>query len=111
MSKNKDYWKDSLNEILPDLNIFVTDEQLNDLAVNMATCAEMQYEYDSYSRGGFDAGPSSEQIEIKKLKDELYKERNKRTCNSCAGNGRIISYFGSFQSDSECISCRGEGRK
>jgi len=48
--------------------------------------------------------------EIKRLESELRKEREKISCPECKGSGRIITYGGTFQSNSHCWKCHGDGK-
>jgi DnaJ-class molecular chaperone len=54
-------------------------------------------------------------MELKKahmagIKKQLKIEREKVTCNACRGSGWIISACGTFESQSQCHKCRGEGK-
>ncbi len=54
--------------------------------------------------------PDPRNEEIKNLRKNLEREKNKVHCETCNGAGRVTSYGPSHSSDSECWKCRGEGR-
>lgn len=49
---NIDYWKDSLCDILDELDISVTSEQLNTLAISIAGCADCASDMEFDMSGG-----------------------------------------------------------
>ena len=99
-----DYWKDCIKESFEDAKIEATQEQINIVS------SWVEGAHENYSMAnGYDFIPSPVNTEIEKLKKELKREREKTICRECNGSGRIITYGGTFQSDSQCYKCNGSG--
>lgn len=100
-----EYWKECISYALDDAGITATDEQI----AIMATVVEGSHE--NYGMAfGHDCIPNPLAAENTDLKKKLKEEQEKILCEVCSGKGRLISYGGSFQSESQCWKCRGEGR-
>jgi len=100
-AKNK-YWQECLASSFEENGIIATKEQLISIAKDVQIWAE-NIDTAFYT-------PENPLIsEVKTLKDELRKERNKVVCRECAGRGRIISYGPSYSSESDCGKCHGKG--
>lgn len=98
-----DYWKECVECAFDESGIVATEEQI--LSVSRAVSAG----FDGYTMA-YPVPHSNAPSEIATLKEELDKERSKKHCRTCDGSGRIISYFGTFQSNSQCDDCHGEGK-
>jgi DnaJ-class molecular chaperone len=102
---NRDeYWLECIQEAASDAGVALTKEQAETMAgwvqgasenIGMAfyTPSETQYDRD-----------------LKQAKDELRRERAKVHCRECNGKGRIVSFGGTFEFNSQCWKCNGEGR-
>lgn len=100
-----DYWKDCIEESFEDAGIEATQDQIN------TVISWVEGAYENYGMAtGRDCIPNSMVSENEDLRKALKKEREKIICAECNGKGRIITYGGTFQSDSECYKCRGEGK-
>ena len=104
------YWKIFVEEVLPDeFGIICPADKVNDMAEALYSHARMEGE----ATGQYvfsDNLRASQERESQKLKDELRIEREKVTCRSCNGTGRITTYGGTFMSRSPCYECQGDGR-
>ncbi len=99
-----DYWEECIKESFEDANIKATQEQINIVS------GWVEGAYENYNTAnGYDCIPNPVNTEIEKLKKELKREREKTICRECNGRGRIITYGGTFQSDSQCSKCNGSG--
>lgn len=100
-----DYWEECIAGAFEEAEISVTKKQV-DIVMSWVESA-----YENYGMAfGHDCIPGPVELENKELKKELKKEREKETCDECKGVGYTTSYGGTFQSTSQCIKCRGEGR-
>ena len=104
-----DYWQECIEIAFKDAGITATAEQIETVVGAVAGGHE------NYSMAfGYDVASSNlraaQEDEAEKLRKELIFEREKVACPKCAGRGRVISRFGTMQSDSECSKCRGDGK-
>ena len=100
--KNK-YWEECLASSFDEHGIIVTTEQLK------AVASDIQIGHENIGLAFY--VPENPMIsEVARLNTELKDEREKVICRECSGYGRIITYWGTRQSNSECRKCAGEGR-
>ncbi len=98
-----DYWREAVAQSLEEHGVAATDEQIVSIASDMEGASDCRY------MGGPDT-PHPAIGEAERLKRELKTEREKVQCRACGGSGRISTRGGTFESNSECWKCRGEGR-
>ena len=100
-----DYWVECITEALDEVGIVATQEQI----ITVAGIVEGSHE--NYGMAfGHDCIPNPLRTENERLKKDLKDEQEKVICKECKGKGYTVSYGGSFQSESQCYKCRGEGR-
>ena len=100
-----DYWEECIRESFEDAGIKATDDQI-DTVVGWVDGA-----HENYSMAhGHDCIESPYKAEAEHLKRELKKEQDKVVCEECKGKGHIVTYGGTFQSESTCFHCQGEGK-
>ncbi len=99
----RDYWTECIETAFEENGITATPEQIDAVAGDVEVC------HDNYGMAFYTPSGDGRDTEIKQLKAELEKERNKRICPECKGRGRIISQGPCHSSDSECYECRGDG--
>ena len=100
-----DYWKVCIYEAFEDAEIEATDDQKD----TIISWVEGAYENFSLATG-LEAIPSPLETELLEIKAELKKEQSKVQCSTCNGNGWLRSQGPCHSSESECYTCRGEGR-
>jgi hypothetical protein len=100
------YWEECILEAFEDAGISATDEQIN-IVVEWISGAHENYGM----AHGYDAIPNPLITEIKNLKNELKKEKNKTICKECNGKGSVISHGPYHYSESNCHYCNGTGFK
>ena len=100
----RDYWTESIETSFEEHGVTATPEQIEAVAGDVEGC------HDNYGLAFYTPSGDHRDTEIKQLRDELEKERNKRICSECKGRGRIVTQGPYHSSDSECSECRGEGR-
>jgi hypothetical protein len=98
------YWRECLTESFEINGIKATPEQIKAVADDVRISHQNYSMYD-----GSDCIPHPAYIENERLKTELKAEKEKVVCALCHGKGRLISYGGTYQSDSQCYGCNGEG--
>ncbi|MDP1772758.1 MAG: hypothetical protein Q8L15_10780 [Methylobacter sp.] len=100
-----DYWKECISEAFDDAGITATDEQIG-IVASWAQGARENYGM----AHGHDCIPNPVREENEKLKRQLEKERQKKTCPVCDGKGRITTQGPHHSGNSGCWGCGGEGR-
>lgn len=96
------YWKEVVPEIVAEIGITLSDEQMQQLIEGIEGCAENQWMWFGQPASRVDYKTE----EIKKLKDELEREQSKIVCNVCEGSGQERYIFGY----SSCVKCGGSGK-
>lgn len=100
-----DYWKECIEEAIDDSGICATSEQIKTLI------EWVEGAYENYGLAtGQDFIPNPCVNEIKQLKQDLEKEKNKVICEYCNGSGQIVSHGPYHSSYSTCSKCNGNGR-
>jgi len=100
-----DYWEECIANALEETGLSATSEQIKSIA------CDVRIGHENYGMAhGHDCIPNPLQEENSKLSRALKIEREKIQCPRCKGSGRIISYGGTFESNSQCIKCSGEGK-
>lgn len=100
------YWKEAFIAALEEIEATIPDDEKLELATKVLEGA-----HDSYGMvHGHDCIPNPLESENDALRKELKKERSKEHCRECDGTGRIITYGGTMQCDTQCWKCRGEGK-
>jgi len=97
------YWEECISDAMQDAGISATLEQIKQVAESVEGA------HDNYSM----AYPTPENPlgpENKRLKEALQKEKEKRGCPECGGNGVLTEYWMDRSSTSQCSKCRGEGK-
>ena len=100
-----EYWKECISEALDEAGVIATTEQITTIA------SIVEGSHENYGMAfGHDCIPNPLRSENEKLKKKLRDEQDKILCEVCNGKGKLISYGGTFQAESQCWKCRGEGR-
>jgi DnaJ-class molecular chaperone len=102
------YWLEALESSLDENGCFsaLTKEQREAVAKDMNIAHEMHSE----ATGEINI-PNPAHAEIKRLSDEVKRERDKVHCVECNGRGSITESCGtSHYAVSQCWRCHGEGR-
>lgn len=73
-----DYWRITIEEILGEAKVEATEEQINQIAENVASAASVSTDY---------SAPVSGTDTEKELRSELEKHKNKTVCPKCNGKG------------------------
>jgi DnaJ-class molecular chaperone len=104
------YWRIFSDEIAEEiLGIALTQTQKGELATALWHHADMEYE--ATGNLVFDRNLSSARdTELANTKKSLAYEKEKVICRECNGNGYTITRGGSFESQSQCFYCKGEGK-
>lgn len=106
-----DYWSECIATAFDDEDIKATKEQIEAVADTVEGAIDTYSLYNGEDHRSMGAGESTEGRRIKELEEELSKERYKRTCKECKGEGTITEGCGpSHYSVSTCSNCKGEGR-
>lgn len=102
------YWEECISEAFDDAVIEATQEQIQ----AVANWVEGSHEVYGEANGHDQIGPSDidDKREIQQLKNDLKEEQAKILCEECKGRGVIVSKFVTFESRSDCYSCKGTGR-
>lgn len=102
-----DYYKECLIAALEEMRINVPDDDILSIGVRV-----IEGGIENYGTSmGHDCIPNYIEQENEKLKLELKRERDKKGCPHCRGDGRIEYTVGtSHYSSSECDKCNGEGK-
>lgn len=102
-----EYWEECISEAACELELNITDEQLNGLAKSVDAGHE------SYGQA-FYAPPISEHpvfAQVKELERQLNEEKEKVVCSICGGTGKETGLVGtSHRYISTCWKCNGDGR-
>lgn len=99
-----DYFLEAISEICDEEKIEITQEQKESIAIQVE-CAHENIGMAYYQPSASDHYGS----EIKKLEDALAKERGKRVCKECNGDGRLTIRGPVHSSNSSCWKCNGAG--
>lgn len=108
MNSRRDYWEEAVSVAFDDAGAYelykqLTEEQRNLIASTLEGASETQ-------GMAFCTPESYENIELKNIKVELAKEREKVFCQVCSGTGRQAYASGVWDVNSQCYRCRGEGK-
>jgi hypothetical protein len=98
-----DYWRECIESALDEAEIRASPEQI------MLVAEAVQGAHETYDMA-FYSPPSREPREIKRLEEELKKERSKVVCSTCSGSGRLKYNAGPWGVNTGCHMCRGEGK-
>lgn len=98
-----DYWRECVECAFDEAGIAATPEQ-----IKWVTDA-VEGAHDNYGMA-FYSPPSPEPSEIKRLEEELRKERSKVFCPDCNGRGRLQYNAGPWGVNTDCFKCSGEGK-
>lgn len=99
-----EYWRICVEEILGDHGVEATTEQIEAMAKDFESCANVQGDYSAPIEN-----PAVR--EAKELGRKLKIEQAKVFCKTCQGTGRLVEQFSSSHySDSDCWKCRGTGK-
>lgn len=101
-----DYWDECISQAFDDAGIVAMKEQIEEVA----GCVEVDHENYGMAHG-HDCIPNPLEAEVERLRAELEREREKRTCDKCGGKGRIVVRGPYHSSSSSCSWCKGEGRR
>lgn len=95
------YWEISMQEILGEHDISVSDDVLRQIARDVESCASVQSDY---------SAPVGGNSEVEQLKEEIRKLKNRRACTACGGGGGSwLGVGASHSSWSDCRHCVGTG--
>lgn len=98
-----DYWAECLASAFEEHGIVATSDQIEAVARDVEVSQE--------NIGMAFYQPENPLIgELKRVEAELKAEKELMHCQRCNGTGRLISYGGTFQSNSQCWKCHGEGK-
>lgn len=102
-----DYWKECVSIAMDETGLKATPEQIEYVA------GAVESGHENYGMAFYQPPPSENPVydELKKAKDDLRKELEKRRCDECEGYGRITTYGGTHQSTMPCFMCNGRGRR
>jgi hypothetical protein len=101
--KREDYYYECLASSFDEHSIDATPAQLLAVSKDIALAVE--------NVGlAFHQPESPYPREIKRLTEELAKEREKVICRTCNGTGRIVSHGPIHSSETQCHKCHGAGR-
>ena len=100
-----DYWEECISISFEDNGIKATKEQIQ------AVAGDVESSHENYGMAhGHDCIPNPLRGENDRLKKDLEREKGSTSCNECKGKGTIITYGGTFQSESQCYKCNGTGK-
>lgn len=97
------YWEECLSSSFEEHGIIASKEQIEAIA------SDIQISHENYGLA-FHVPENPLINELRKVKEELKKEKEKVICEKCKGRGLITSNYGTFTSNSQCSKCRGEGK-
>lgn len=97
------YWEECISSSFVEHDIIATKEQIEAIATDIQ-CAHENYGMVFHVPENPLAG------ELKKVKSELQKEKEKTMCRECNGRCRIYSNMGTRIISRECSKCNGEGK-
>jgi hypothetical protein len=98
-----EYWKECLSCAADDISLKLTEEQLEYLA------DAVQGGHENYGMAYYQ--PENPLIrELRDTEKALKEEREKVSCKSCNGSGRIVTHGPHHSSDTQCWKCNGEGK-
>lgn len=98
-----DYYRECIETAAEECGLDITREQADYLAGAVQGARENE-------SMAFPAPESPYPGEIRRLKEELSKERSKVVCRECGGRGHITTYGPCHSATSQCWKCNGEGR-
>jgi hypothetical protein len=98
-----DYWAESLASSFEEHGITATTAQIEAIARDLEISRD--------NMGMAFHVPENPLIgELARTQAALKLEKSLVHCKRCNGAGRLVSHFGTFQSDSQCWKCHGEGK-
>ena len=102
------YWKEAVECALEDAGLPATAEQIDTIS------KAIQISHDQYGMAyGYDCIPNPIELENKRLKKELEREKLMVMCRECNGRGSITENAWNAcgrSSTSRCDKCNGEGK-
>lgn len=98
-----EYWKECISQACEDVGIVLSPEQLNSIAIDLATAHEMYSECLYHPENPL-------KRELEDTHKKLAIEKSKVVCPICQGRGSIHENFGFRSSISTCYKCNGEGK-
>lgn len=104
-----EYWLEQAEIAMDEAKIKATPDQLD----TIAGVIESAHEFYDQSMGHDVASANwhgENEREIKDLKAELHREREKTVCPECKGSRVTHTYGGTMMSTSSCWKCNGDGR-
>lgn len=103
------YWMEAVQCALDEAGLAASEDQVSSIAGAIEGAHEMHGE--ATGQHVFATNRVAElDREKRDLRAEINWERDKHACPTCGGRGRLITNFGTMSSNSECHSCRGEGK-
>ncbi len=97
------YWEECLAYSFDENGVVATQAQI------IAIASDIQCSHENYGMA-FPVPENPLISELKTVKAELKREKEKVFCEECKGNGSITTAWGSRQSTSRCWKCHGEGK-
>ena len=100
----QEYWREAVQTAMESIGRFdsLTSAEYDDVGTSLAISAEHQ---------SMATAPVENPLagENKRLASLLKREESKVVCPTCHGRGRLITYGGTLQCNSQCFRCSGEG--
>lgn len=106
---SSDYWEEAVISSLEEFGVSVSEEQTAGIARDMEVAHEqygMAFGHDVADKNLIAARAQ----EMADLRAEIRTERDKVTCKTCKGTGRLIVNGPAHSSESMCYKCGGAGR-
>lgn len=100
----KEYWKESIAEILDDAKISYNHDQLDEIVEGIISS------YESMDLA-FPVPPNPLIERNKELQKALKREKEKVICKKCKGKGHTTFDDGVRSATSSCFYCNGRGHK
>ena len=97
------YWEECIAVSFDENGIAATQKQIESVA------ADVQNSHENIGMA-FHTPENPMVSEVSSLREQLKAERDKILCPVCRGSGSIITRGGTFECESQCDRCRGEGR-
>jgi RecJ-like exonuclease len=98
-----EYWKECIADAACECELRMTQEQIEYMA------GAVQGTHENYGLA-FYQPESPYPAEIKKLNEQIAREKSKVVCPKCKGKGELISNGPYHCSISACWKCNGEGK-
>ena len=99
------YWLECASDACESAGISASSEQVRKIAESV------KISHENYGMAFPVPSGNPVESEVKRLRRLLAEEKEKVVCKYCGGSGRIVSQGPSHSSNSECLRCRGEGRR